>query len=127
MANGNVPGQQAVSSPLQGAAARQERLLIIGQHDDAPLKNLPLSRCVPIYTLFSMIDRRLLNDVQPVAVLAPLITASYDILDVAMLLDSHGFRGTLFIQSKPLPRADLVMRELTALCPSLTLTLVVTD
>ena len=127
MANGTVPGQQAVSSPLQGAASRQERLLIIGQHDGAPLKNLPLSRCVPIYTLFSMIDRRLLNDVQPVAVLAPLITATYDILDVAMLLDTHGFRGTLFIQSKPLPRADLVMRELTALCPSLTMTLVVTD
>ena len=61
---------------------------------------------------------RIMSDA-PGAVLAPLITEEFDLLDLAEALVACGFSGTLVALSRPLPRAGLIVQEIKALCPGL--------
>ncbi len=60
-----------------------------------------------------------IRDLAPDLVLAPLIGPTWDGLDVAIALARAGYRGRLGIVSPRLPRQDLVLREMQALCPAL--------
>ena len=48
-----------------------------------------------------------------------LIASDWDIVDLGMDLESMGFRGDLYALTRPLPRAELVAREVGAVCPGL--------
>ena len=68
----------------------------------------------------------MIRTVRPDAIIGPLITADWDIVDLGIELEQMGFRGDLFALTRPLPRAELVIREVSAVCPTLTVRLVET-
>ncbi len=79
-----------------------------------------------IHTQMRMISTQMLSQVQPDAVVAPLICAQWDILDLGQILQDMGYCGTLFVLTKPLPRAELVLREVRAFCPDIEIRLIET-
>lgn len=79
-----------------------------------------------VLTQFRMLNARMLAQVAPDAVIGPLIADGWDSLDLATALEEMGYRGTLHILSRPLPRAELVLREMQACCPDLSIALLET-
>lgn len=73
-----------------------------------------------VLTQKRMLSRQMLDSVLPDAIVGPLITAAWDIVDLAIVLEDLGFTGDLFALTRPLPRAELVVREVGAVCPRLT-------
>lgn len=76
-----------------------------------------------VVTRFDMIGPPMLREVAPYAVVAPLIGAGWDITDLALRLESARFGGHLLAISAPLPRRQLVLRELRNSFPKLNIDL----
>ena len=72
-----------------------------------------------VLTQMRMLCKSMLANVRPDAIIAPLITADYDIVDLGILLEDLGYRGDLYALTRPLPRAELVILEVGAVCPRL--------
>lgn len=72
-----------------------------------------------VLTQMRMLSDTMLANVRPDAIVAPLITADYDIVDLGILLEELGYRGDLYALTRPLPRAELVILEVGAVCPRL--------
>ena len=79
-----------------------------------------------VFTQMRMLSRQMLESVQPDAIVGPLITSDWDIVDLGTTLESLGYSGTLYALTRPLPRAELVVREVGAACPGLTVHLLET-
>jgi len=79
-----------------------------------------------IVTKKQMLCAEMINTVQPDAIIGPLITASWDIVDLGVELEEMGYRGDLFAMTRPLPRSELVIREVSAVCPALNVRLLET-
>jgi len=79
-----------------------------------------------VLTQLRMLNSRMLAQVAPDAVIGPLISDGWDGLDLAIALEEMGYRGELYILSRPLPRAGLVLREMRACCPMLSIALIET-
>lgn len=79
-----------------------------------------------IFTQQRMLSETMIATVAPDAVVCPLITAEWDIVDLGSQLETLGFRGTLFALTQPLPRAELVVREVRAACRGLAVELLET-
>ncbi|WP_212523186.1 hypothetical protein [Actibacterium sp. MT2.3-13A] len=50
-------------------------------------------------------------------VVSPLVSDQFDALDLAWELEAAGYRGRYYVVAPPLPRADLVLRELNEIAP----------
>lgn len=79
-----------------------------------------------VITQFSMLRAAMLAQIRPDAVIGPLIRGGWDILDLGEALEAGGYAGPLFVLTRPLPRAELVLRELCAVCPRLSIRLIET-
>lgn len=73
----------------------------------------------PIVTRLELIGPAMLRRIAPIGVIAPLIGRRWDIMDLALRLESARFRGRLLAVSEPLPRGGLVLRELRSSFPDL--------
>lgn len=56
-------------------------------------------------------------------VASPLVSEHFDALDLATELDLAGFSGIYLVLAPPLPRPDIIHREIAQLCPGLTVDL----
>ncbi|KEO59364.1 hypothetical protein DT23_04595 [Thioclava indica] len=65
----------------------------------------------------------LLGSIAPEIILAPLLSARFDILDLARLLKSLGYRGALRAYSAPLPNAKVIRSEVKVEFPDLDFTI----
>lgn len=50
-------------------------------------------------------------------VVSPLVSAQFDAMDLAYELEAAGYRGHYFIIAPPLPRPDIIRRELSRIAP----------
>jgi hypothetical protein len=72
-----------------------------------------------VMTRKNMLTADMIASIKPDAVIGPLITRDWDIVDLGIALQSQGYCGFLYALTPPLPRAELVIREVGALCQSL--------
>ncbi len=79
-----------------------------------------------VLTQMRMLSAQMLDTVRPDAIVGPLITSEWDIVDLGIALESLGYSGDLYALTQPLPRAELVVREVGAVCPRLTVHLLET-
>lgn len=98
---------------------------------DAPsslrqLKPQPGQQSV-VVTQKRMLSTDMIRRIRPDAIIGPLITPDWDIVDLGLELERLGYRGDLFAMTQPLPRAELVIREVSALCPALNVRLLEAD
>lgn len=77
-----------------------------------------------VLTQRHLLSEAMLRNVGPDLVIGPLITPDWDVVDLGLHLQSLGYQGNFYALTKPLPRADLVLREVSAVCPSLTVRLI---
>jgi len=66
-----------------------------------------------------LLSARMLQTVRPDIIVAPLIAPEWDLVDLGATLDGFGYRGTIHALTRPLPRGELILRELGALYPVL--------
>lgn len=104
-----------------GSSLRLARAVLIVEAQEALglLDPAPLRQSV-VLTQKRMLSRQMLNSVQPDAIVGPLISPTWDIVDLAIVLEDFGYVGDLYALTRPLPRAELVVREVGAVCPRLT-------
>lgn len=69
-----------------------------------------------VVTQKRMLGVDMIRTVRPDAIIGPLITANWDIVDLGIELEELGYTGDLFALTQPLPRAELVIREVSAVC-----------
>jgi hypothetical protein len=113
------PSTASTGAP-RAAEPSSRRVLVVGPAQ-APF---PLADTIVVHTLFVHLSRRLLDKVQPDTILAPLIAGAWDILDLVEVLHRHGYKGPVLVQTRRLPRADLVLREIGGLYPGVSLAFV---
>lgn len=98
-------------------------VLLIDAAEALPLMAPRRDRQSIVLTQMRMLNAGMLQNIAPEAIVAPLITSVYDIVDLGLLLEDLGYTGDLYALTRPLPRAELVIREVSAACPRLTVRL----
>jgi hypothetical protein len=101
---------------------RRQRVLILDCPDSAMHLTGTLSG--PVYAQWRFLGANMLANVRPDAILAPLISRGWDIVDLGAHLHGLRWTGDVFALTLPLPRAELVLRETRAVCPGLSLHLI---
>ncbi len=71
------------------------------------------------YVTYEELTDRLISELDPDIILAPLLGQGFDALDLAVQLEDFGFRGRFRALCPRLPNPALVHREIQALCPSI--------
>jgi len=71
-----------------------------------------------------LLSRKMLETVRPDVIVAPLIAAEWDLVELGEVLEDLGYCGVICALSRPLPRGDLILGELGALYPGLTFRMV---
>ncbi len=66
-----------------------------------------------------LLSAGMIQTVRPDVVVAPLIAAKWDLVELADTLVGYGYRGSIFALTKPLPRGELILSELSGLYPPL--------
>lgn len=73
-----------------------------------------------VYADMRSLNSSMMAQIAPQAIIAPLIGEHWDIVDLGERLRACGYQGDLYALTPPLPRAELVIREVNAVCPALT-------
>lgn len=121
-----LPSRETPCAVPPALSAARTILIIEAQGALRLLDPMP-SRQAVVLTQLRLLCRSMLETVRPDGVIGPLITPDWDIVDLAIRLDDLGYRGDLFAMTRPLPRAELVVREVGAVCPALRVHLLETD
>lgn len=61
----------------------------------------------------------MLQTVRPDVIVAPLIAPQWDLVELGAALRGFGYRGTVHALTRPLPRGELILGELSCLYPDL--------
>lgn len=121
MMQGNVALHGFHAPAPAGSALRSAQTVLIVEAQEALRLIAPAPhRQAVVLTQKRMLTQQMLGRVRPDAIVGPLITATWDIVDLAIVLDDLGYAGDLYALTRPLPRAELVVREVGAVCPRLT-------
>lgn len=115
-ASGAGAGTEASTARLLRQAAT---VLVVEAQAALPLLDPGPDRQSVVFAPLRLLRAETLAQLRPDAVVAPLIGSNWDILDLGLALEEAGYRGGLFVLTRPLPRADLVLNELRGLCPGL--------
>lgn len=81
---------------------------------------------VPIIAL-SELDDTFLDKLRPAIIVTPLVSVTFDALDVAESLFCAGFTGELVVMAANLPHPHVVEKELRDIAPGLRVTLSVSN
>lgn len=106
------------------AQAGRRRVLVLGlQRGDRPQLDgaAHADADMLVHADLRHLDAALIRHFRPQLVLSPLIARSWDILDLAERLTLSRYRGAVQVQTRPLPRAALVIAEIEGLYPGLSL------
>jgi len=117
--------RKSVQAPPVALSAARTVLVVEAPGALRMLNDKPAQQGV-VMTQLRMLNPRMLAQVRPDAVIGPLIAASWDSLDLGLALEEMGYQGAFYILTRPLPRTELVLRELRACCPNLSIRLIET-
>lgn len=95
------------------------RILVVETTQSLPLALQATTGTQVTVTRYAALTRKLLEELRPDIVIAPLIAPDHDILDLALLLRNAGFAGALRAFSPPLPNCAIIRAEVAAISPHL--------
>ncbi len=110
------------SDPPTGSGQNETRILFVSHIPNGPGSEEVNNRFGPDIDLidFSALTADILQSFAPHFVVSPILTPSFDILELAQLLYDLKFEGGYrILVDAPLPRPDVVLREVGAQCPGL--------
>lgn len=103
----------------RGALANAGSVLLIEASQAMPLLDPRPGVQTVILTHRRMLSAKMLDTVRPDIIVAPLIAGDWDLVDLGATLQSLGWRGPVHALTRPLPRGELILGELSALYPAL--------
>lgn len=71
------------------------------------------------FVAFQDIDQELLEKLTPPVIMSPLLSTGFDCIDLAEVLSGVGYEGRYRVVTKRLPKPNVVIREISQLCPKL--------
>lgn len=77
-----------------------------------------------LFTHRQFLNNRVLQTARPEVIVAPLMSRTWDILDLGADLERFGHRGSICVLTEPLPRIDLIGKEIAAKYPTLLVNLI---
>ena len=77
-----------------------------------------------IYLNFTEVTPEIVMAVGPTMVMSPLLSNSFDCIDLACVLQEAGFRGKYRALTRSIPNPRLVRREIKEICPEIDFDLV---
>jgi hypothetical protein len=99
----------------EGEPPQEGTVLALDLRDAHDIVRMERPRMTVIMARFGLLDRRLLDSVQPHCVLFPLLGPDFDAVQVIERLDALRFQGSLCVVAPAsLPAPGLVLRELRA-------------
>ena len=120
MQSGKPKKTQAQAKVASSDHPGERNILVIGEvarwHGPGPVS--PGQKRVKCLD-FLDVTAEILHEVDPEYVLSPLLCQSFDCLDLAIVLEDAGFRGSYRVICEDLPDPTLVRREIKARCPRL--------
>lgn len=107
-----------------GAGGRMilQRVLVVGELGGAALPLTPWQ--VLRFAEIDEVGAELLDAVRPDIVLSPLLSRSFDCVDLAQILSFTGFRGRYRAVAPRLPQPELIVAEIGQLCPDIAFDLI---
>lgn len=120
MQSGGLKLKTQIGACSDVAPAKTGAILVIGEVSRwrAQGRDLPGSQdihCIELHELAA----EFLELVQPDVIFSPLLSNSFDCLDVAVLLQEIGYRGRYRVMSADLPNPWLIRAEISEACPDL--------
>jgi hypothetical protein len=80
-----------------------------------------------IYLDFNEVTPEMVLAIGPAVVMSPMLSNSFDCIDLACILQDAGFKGKYRALSRAIPNPKLVRREINDICPGLYFDLIVVD
>lgn len=77
-----------------------------------------------LFTHRQLLDGGVLQTVRPEVIVAPLMSKTWDILDLGADLERFGHRGQVCVLTEPLPHIELISKEIADKFPSLMISLI---
>ncbi|MDP1667728.1 hypothetical protein [Phaeovulum sp.] len=114
-----------LAAALDATAAEHRRILLIDPRHPQPMALRGLKGADITFATLAAVDAGLLDRTTPDVVLAPLMTPSFDVLDLARRLRALGYRGQLRAFTPNIPDPHLVRSEIASACPGLDFDLIV--
>ncbi|KEP71768.1 hypothetical protein DL1_00495 [Thioclava dalianensis] len=101
------------------AIGEARKLLLVEAEHELPLALHGVAGLEIRVIELDLVTREEFAEFRPDLVLAPLLTARFDILDLAQRLEAIGYTGALRAYCKPLPNARVVLAEVKNNFPKL--------
>lgn len=106
-------------------AAAEPLALVVGMMlEELPQKETSLSNARLETLPYTLLHAALASVPWADCVISPMVSEYFDAMDMATELCLAGFTGTYMVVIPPLPRPDIVRRELCQICPNLNIELV---
>ncbi len=102
------------------STGQEPRILAVGDLAlwKSSFGSLPVHKGVHFADI-DLITGGLLEDISPDLVVSPVLTPSFDCIDVAFRLADQSFSGAYRALTRNLPNPSMVRREVRTLCPAL--------
>ena len=95
-------------------------VLVVGEIAHWPVTGHPLPKTSnTAFCAYGDLCAKFLLKRRPDIILSPLVTAYFDMMDLAIRLDQLDYLGRVRAVTPPLPDPDLVLREIRFECPAL--------
>lgn len=107
-----------ISTDIGIDSPKRTLVLTIGEAGDWAYygPNLPFDSQIG-FVNYADLSKELIITLCPDVVITPLLSTSFDCLDVARILGAVEYRGSLTVVSPEIPKPRMITKELRALCP----------
>ena len=100
------------------------RILAVGEAGNWPSAGQDAMRQYQIgFAEFRHVTAELLSTLKPDIVVAPLLCETFDCLDLAQTLHTHGFAGRFRVIAPAIPAPWIISTEIETMCPSMNFSL----
>ena len=110
--------------PGSDAPSPRPAVLLIGRADAATEAYLQSTNASVVACGFAALDTALLDRVAPDLVVFPLLATGFDAAQVAARLHNVAFQGRALVIAPKRPNREMVLKELRALAPGLSISLI---
>ena len=125
-----MPGKQLRTHGLHSEAvgskkAQSVSVLVVGDPGRWQKQGNPLPHGGMAFISFEEVTEAMLDRYNPTLVISPILAPSFDCIELSLLLHNIGFTGKYRAMAQDLPKPELVVREVSQMCPRLDFDIVI--
>lgn len=119
-----MPGNKISAENANSQAVGMNKLtpvsvLAVGNRAEWEMDGNSLPGSALAFAAFEDVTEAVIQEYDPAVIVSPILASNFDCIDLALLLHSLGYRGSYRAMATDLPRPELVVREVSQMCPRL--------